>query len=275
MLWKQQAMICFYFLAALVLLVPSVKSQQCPPSGFDALKPDAFDSNKFVGSSWYSLKQLPVAYQPVSQLYCVSADYAIIEQSGPGFIGSVWCNTVGAIFGGCADALPAISVFNSARVGSVNGAFNSIEFTATIPDQANDPAKALVAPGFIPDTLRGSETNYWVVKAGSYSELNGVTAEEETSFYQWAIITTGPPDVEGPTEGQCYSAGGYWYFSRERQPPPGVEEALDSIATDLGLDTAVMKLVEQENCSDDTENFVTRTIGGIADTLDSIGASLP
>lgn len=220
---------------SLLLAVLLRISAQCPPAGFDAVKP--FELERFVDERWYSLRQLPVSYQPVDQFNCVFAQYNIATKRK-----SLRCRVFG-----CSD-VPEIAVFNSARQGSATGPAVSIKFKATIPDFANDPAKANIAPTFLPNFIRGSGTNYWVVAVGSYNELSGLEALPDSTFYEWAIITTALPGAEG-ANGLCYSAGGMWFFSRQAAPPDGVLDAMVKVATGLGLDASVLLPVNQAaNC---------------------------
>lgn len=222
-------------LLAVLLQTPSVIAQ-CPPVGFDALK--EFDIEKFVDERWYSMMQLPVVYQPENQFYCVYADYAMDASK------SLRCKLLGWAFG-CDDP-PAISVFNSARDRSPNGTAVSVNFRGTIPDAENDPAKAKISPKFVRSPILGG-TNYWVVAVGTYNELEGLEAVAASEFYQWAIITTAAPEVQGEN-GRCYSGGGMWFFSRDPAAPEGALAAIDGIATRLGLDTSVLKPVNQSGC---------------------------
>jgi lipocalin len=225
-------------LAFVSLLVQQTTAQQCPPTGFDAVQ--VFDLKKFVGDRWYSVRQLPVSFQPEDQFNCVFAEYEIITK--PSFLCGIF---------GCTDP-PTISVFNSARDESPTGRAVSVDFRAIIPDATMDPAKANVGPKFIPNFLR-RDTNYWVVAVGSYNELPGLGSEPDSPFYQYAIITTGAPETTSPTNNtKCYSDGGMWFFSREVPPPDGYVKAMEGIAASLGLESSVLKPVNQTGC--DYEN---------------------
>jgi lipocalin len=226
--WNRISLLVAVFLQATSTIVAV-----CPPNGFDAVQ--VFDIEKFVDERWYSLKQLPVIYQPESQFYCVFADYAIDTSK------SVRCSLFGCP--------PAISVYNSARDGSPTGKVVSVNFKATVPDPVNDPAKVNVGLSFQPNFLRRG-TNYWVVAVGNYNELPGLQNEPGSAFYQWAIITAGAPDTEG-SSGSCSSSGGMWYFSREPTAPSGALQAIEDIAIGLGLDTSVLKPVNQTGCAYD------------------------
>jgi lipocalin len=215
----------------------NILAQQCPKSGFDSVP--ELDLTKFVGDRWYSIRQLPVSFQPTDQFNCVYAQYSILSSAY-----TLRCRVFG-----CTDPT-SISVFNSARVGSTTGRPVSVKFRATIPDIINNPSKANVGPRFIPNFVRGSRTNYWVVAVGTYNELPGLESEPDASFYQWAIITTGVPT--SGSDNKCYTSSGMWFFSREPIPPTGYETAVTDIATNLGLDATVLQPVNHSGC--DYEN---------------------
>lgn len=223
-------------LALSIVLQPEVTfAQQCPPSGFDAV--DVLDLNKFVGERWYSIRQLPVSFQPEDQFNCVFAQYGILETP---------YTTRCRIFG-CTDP-DSITVFNSARVGSTSGRPVSVNFRAIVPDINTEPAKANVGPRFIPNFVRGSRTNYWVAAVGTYNQLLTLALEPASEQYEWAIITTGLPESVGDDTTKCYSDGGMWFFSRRPVPPVGYVEELTAIAASLGLDASVLLPVNHDGC---------------------------
>jgi lipocalin len=224
-------------LLLVVLLHTPFVAAQCPPVGFDAKK--NFNSTKYIGDRWYSLKELPVFYLPVSRLYCVFADYGVDTRKSPS------CFLFGRVVG-CRDP-PAISIFNSARDQSTTGKVVSGNLKGTIPDAKNEPAKIYVGLQNQPNFLRRG-TNYWVVAAGTYNELPGLATEADSPIYQWAIITAGSPGQVG-NNGRCYSRGGVWFFSREPTAPDGALAAIENIAIGLGLDTSSLKPVTQQGCT--------------------------
>ena len=218
------------------------RGQQCPPPEFDAV--DTLDLNKFVGDRWYSIRQLPVSFQPEDQFNCVYAQYSILETPY-----TTRCRILG-----CTDP-DSITVFNSARAGSTSGRPVSVKFRAIVPDINIEPAKANVGPRVIPNFVRGSRTNYWVVAVGTYKELlPALTTEPESEQYEWAIITTGLPGSIGEDTTKCFSDGGMWFFSREAIPPIGYVEAMTTIATSLGLDTTVLLPVNHDGCEYENQN---------------------
>ena len=213
-------------------MIGTLAQTTCPPTNFDALS--EFNLDEYIAERWYSLKQIVVPYQPLSQFYCVYADYAKVTTK------SYRCQ----IFR-CTDK-PTISVFNSARRRSVNGNVNKIRFQATVTDPSNNPAKALVIPSFIPSLFRRG-SNYWVVAAGTWADLVGISVQPSGETYDWAIITTNQPTNKG-TSG-CYSNGGMWLFSRTTTPPPGAIDAIENVAQKLGLDTDKWLPVEHNGCT--------------------------
>jgi lipocalin len=217
---------------AIALLLSVTTAQQCPPSNFDAV--DTLDINGFIDKRWYSIKQIVVPYQPLSQFYCVTAQYGLKTTQ------SIYCRLFG-----CKDR-PTITVFNSARRRDVKGRVTSIRFEATVTDPANEPAKAQVVPTFFPNFLRNG-SNYWIVAAGTWEDLAGVDLTVSGRAYDWAIITTGQPESKG-TDG-CYSDGGMWLFSKVPNPADVAVDAIEVIAKDLGLDTSKWLPVEHDGCT--------------------------
>jgi len=66
----------------------------CPPAGFDSVA--NFSLARYIAASpWYVIAQLPISFQPVSELYCVRATYVQANET--------------------------IYVFNEARRGAVDG----------------------------------------------------------------------------------------------------------------------------------------------------------
>jgi hypothetical protein len=217
---------------ALTMVTRTASAITCPPSGFDAL-PD-LDFDGFIESRWFSIQQVPVIYQPSSQFYCVYADYTKTQ-------GTSWfCRLFG-----CTDP-PTIKVFNSAKRNSVTGRVTSIRFEGTLTDVANSPAKAKVVFPLVPRPLRRGSNN-WIVAAGKYADLGITVAQPSTDMYDYAIITAGSPDTDD--EDGCYSNSGMWMFTRDAIPPAGTVEAINTVATSLGLSTTAWLSVEQDGCA--------------------------
>lgn len=204
----------------------------CPPTNFDSLI--NFDFDSFIVDRWYSIQQLPVTFQPLSQFYCVYADYTKVTTK------SWYCQ----IFQ-CEDP-PSIKIFNSARSGSIYGSVGSITFGGTLTDSNTSTSKAKVTFPFIPIPLR-SGSNYWVVAAGKFNNLASVTNSTPSHLkYDYAVITTGQPDTVG--KNGCYSSGGMWMFSKVNILPDGALDDIKNIANDLGLSTDELRPVEQAGC---------------------------
>ena len=204
-------------------------SANCPPEGFDSM--DSLDLQSFISERWYSIKQKEVIYQPLSQFYCVFAEYAILDD---------FCLSC---FG-----RPQISVYNQALRGSTSGTKNFVNFKAIVTFPNSHPARAFVGPRFLPIGLFPF-TNYWVVDAGTDQDI--LDGKENTGTqYDWAIITTGSPNREGNDE-KCYTSGGMWIFSRSPTPPQNVVDAIEARATSLGLDVSQLLPVEHDSCTYD------------------------
>ena len=209
-------------------------SKNCPPSGFNA-KED-FDFDLYLGR-WYAQKQIPVAYQSIDEFYCVTADYTEDKNF------CLFCNYA-----------QRIDILNQARKGNVDGEKRggaSRFFRGIIRRPQTEPAKITVG-FFTPFLIRA---RYWVVAAGSYVDiLLGEETVNQTTDYEWAIITGGPPSRDG-ANGTCkpnpgiLNFLGMWMFTRDSVPPEGVIAAIEEYAlNELNLDTSAWFQVQHEGC---------------------------
>jgi lipocalin len=225
----------FFALATIALATMTSNAgaaANCPPKDFQVKS--ILNPLEFFNGKWFPLKQLPVIYQPVEDFYCVTAEYKIEKTK--------LCQ-----FRGCDDIV--VRVFNGANKGSVNGQRTTANLNGIIKDPAF-PSKASVGPRFLPSLFYGP---YWVVEAGSYSDL----LEDKTSFdgenYEWAIISVGAPDVA--TQNGCLpgvgrlNPEGVWLFSRKAIVPAEVTEKLTALAASKGFDVTALKTVVHEGCS--------------------------
>jgi hypothetical protein len=220
------------------------RNLNCPPDNFNALP--EFDLDSYISKSWYAVKQIPLVYQPMNNFYCVRADY-IRDTSRCLLCGST----------------PKVKVYNQARSDSITGRRGGTPyqpnqssndrnlFRAFQKDQKNNPAKLTV--GFFSQfTLR---SNYWIVAGGTYQgALKGqAIPTANNTEYEWAIISAGSPDKQ-TENGLCIPKPGIipyygmWMFTRDGVPPTGVIPAIDTIATNLGLDATKWLPVTQEGC---------------------------
>jgi lipocalin len=233
------------------LLLKALAQNDCPKIGFDAKNDLVLE--KYLGR-WYSIEQIPLSFQPLSQFYCIYVDYTEQKKS-KGFLCS--------ILGGCGQQ--AFDVFNSADIGQVNSIVpNTINFVATIPNPGTEPGKAYVGPEFLPPKTRKG-TNYWVLDAGDYNALVP-TSGSDPNFYQWAIITAAEPNLN---DGKCYSDTGFWLFARDPVPPAGIIGAMKSLAsTTFGLEPSVLQPVTHAGCTYTRPNFIGQKFGQIVGVLD-------
>lgn len=200
----------------------------CPPDGFDSLS--EFDFADFVSTSrWYSIQQRPVRAQPLSGFYCVYAEYELARFC-PFCLGR-----------------PKITVFNRALRNSVTGSETSVNFRAIVSRPRRHPARALVAPRFLPIGLFPYLSNYWVIDAGTYDDIVNNVPRPSGPPYEWAIITTGRPRDEGNSS-YCYTESGMWMFARDPNPSEEIQTAIRARATDLGLDVTQWVAVEHDGC---------------------------
>ena len=170
------------------------------------------DIEEYASKPSYVQAQLPNRYQPIENLFCVRAVYTITSPT-------------------------TLDVFNFARKGSVEGepSNEGMVLNAFIPNVAIK-SKLKVGPKFVPRVLYG---DYWIV------------AREE----DWAIISGGQPTIE-VSDGLCTTEsadnvrnqGGLWLFTREKEVSDELVETMKKKAKELGIDTSMLKKVEQKGC---------------------------
>jgi lipocalin len=181
---------------------------------------------------------MPVKYQPITALNCVTAKYRLSEKQNKATPASLvqpllrWLryspNQVG------------IDVFNYANTDRVNGPPQIGNLSAVILDPIRYPGQLLVGPSFLPRLLWGP---YWVIAAG------GKTADDG---YEWAVVSGGPPKLVGKT-GYCKTGNGtndsgLWIFTAEPIVNAAMIEQLRQIAQGMGFDTSVLVPVNQAGC---------------------------
>ena len=175
-----------------------------------------FDLNSYVSAEWYVLEQKTTWYQPERDLFCVRANYTLVDDD-------------------------EIEVWNTAVRDGVNGtprnAKGYMKLRGIVEDPSN-PAKLLVGPKFLPKRLYGP---YWVVA----TDTTPGTPEFEARGYSWAIISGGPL-TKLKSDGSCEPSGGLWLFHRNPLADAG---EIRSAAQSLGIDTSVLKKVQQEGCT--------------------------
>jgi lipocalin len=210
-----------YFAAVLAHSALAVSAEAaCPPEGFTSKK-DLNPSTYFSGV-WYTLKQVRVAFQPVTNLYCVSGSLKLVEQDGK----------------------PELRILNGGSIGGVTGTRSTAQLNGTIPDLAV-PSQALVGP---------RQGAYWVIEAGTYASLlSGKSCDSDN--YEWAIVSGGAPVAQstngclpgvGPT-----NAKGFWLLSRKPVVPQEVTDKITAVAAAKGYDVSALVTIPQEGCTYD------------------------
>jgi len=181
-----------------------------------------FNVTEYTRKSWFVQKQQVNGYQPLNSLYCVSATYNIGDETVPFFTGTV------------------IAVDNYANRDEVNGGNqngNGQILCARLTDR-DVPAKLLVAPCFLPNSLAG---DYWVVAAGPSS-----------NNYEWAIISGGQPEEKYDdgctTKESGINGSGFWFFTREQVASDETLQQMDDIAKEKGFTLSRLQPVAQEGC---------------------------
>ncbi|KAJ0391776.1 hypothetical protein ATCC90586_002933 [Pythium insidiosum] len=217
--------------AAAALPPAAAGGAACPPTGFTSKS--VFNAAKYFDGRWYAIRQTPVIYQPVNELFCVTADYKLETTST--------CKVFR-----CKDTV--VRVDNAANVGGITGPRKKAGLNGVIKD-ASRPAEASVGPRFLPSFLYGS---YWVIEAGSFDDLLAGKTQFTSDNYEWAIITGGKPEVSTP--GGCLpgdgplNGRGFWLFSRKPVVSSVESEKLVALAASKGLDVSALRPVVQDGC---------------------------
>lgn len=185
---------------------------------------DDVDLEIFVKHTWYIQAQQIVTYQQPDQFFCVTATYALENRRVPLFDGDV------------------ISVYNYGNDNRVNGhptnTKDGMVLCARVPN-ANDPAKLLVAPCFLPNIAGGE---YWIIGLG-----------KQQDEYSWAVISGGPPLKQYP-DGGCTTLvnktnhAGLWIFSSKPIMDKTSYEQAISLLKEKGYTLSQLYPVEQMGC---------------------------
>ena len=198
--------------------------------------------DEWIRATWYSQKQQLNPFQPANQLSCVTATYRIEpDRTVPFFSGTV------------------VTAYNYANEDGVNGKpvngrpspdeDPEITLCARIVNEGNAPqlSKLKVSPCFLPNALSG---DYWIIGAGA-----STPEAEAAGFYDWGIVSSGPPTVEyedGCTTAEEGNTGsGLWIFTRAKEDPVGVAKALE-VLKQKGYTTERLIDVPQAGCRYDT-----------------------
>lgn len=179
---------------------------------------DNFDLNAFIAKPWFIQQQAVTQYLPITQNFCVRAEYSLLPQSS-------WKRQ---LFG------YAIQVHNIAQ--NAEGVVQDSGGTLCArSDPSGDPAKLQVAPCFLPPGLAAGP--YWVI------------AHNDTEGY--ALISGGQPTVK--TENGCKSGtgtndSGLWIFTNAQARNDDIVEKVRNIAMAQGFDLTVLNNVNQTDC---------------------------
>jgi lipocalin len=203
----------------------------CPPPNFSSKQ--NFNPATYFKGRWYSLIQLPVAYQPEEIFYCTTADYQLLT-------------TPECQVSGCDDKY--VDIINRSKRGSINGNSSSINLRGLVPDK-NAPSKAVVGFPTAPPSTYGP---YWVIEAGTYADLLADKQEFTGDNYEWVLISGAEPEFAtdkgclpgfGPT-----NTNGLWILSREPVVSKKIFKKALRLAKSKGFDVTAMKPVAQEGC---------------------------
>jgi lipocalin len=200
-------------MAGRLFLVASAATAMCPPTGFETV--ENFNITDFISGKWYIQQEMPTQYLPVSQNFCIEADYALKGRN---------------VFGW------DIQVHNFAQEKDGTIHDSGTFLCAKVVNKARGQLK--VGPCFLPPWLLGSSGAYWVM---AFDSVKG-----------YALISGGAPKVEA--EGGCRTGSGtndagLWIFTRARQRNEAVLAEVRSIAAAKGFDLSVLNDVDQTNCT--------------------------
>lgn len=201
--------------------------ETCPPPGFDAV--GDFNITEYIRERWYIQAQVPLVYQPASQLYCVTAKYVPLDPT---------------------NLLAGLRVLNYGNDGAVNGPVTGTSggfgpsLTAKVADPSQ-PSKLTVGFTLPGTTVQLMPGPYWVLATGA-------NPGSPTGTYDWAIVGGGAPAFAGEM-GCKYESGvqvnnvGLWLFSRTPEDPDNTELMMSTLL-EMGLDISELLPVEQEGC---------------------------
>mmetsp|Transcript_159267 Transcript_159267/g.281188 ORF Transcript_159267/g.281188 Transcript_159267/m.281188 type:complete len:218 (-) Transcript_159267:103-756(-) len=190
----------------------AVVAATCPPEGFDSI--ENFNLTAFVSKKWYIQQQAVTKYLPISENFCVAAEYEVLAKK------TFWGYD--------------IKVHNVAyeRDGTLHDSGDTLY--AKIVDAKT--GKLEVGPYFVPTRFGGP---YWVI---AYDETEG-----------YAVISGGPPTVEGE-DGKCRTGSssvndaGLWIFTRQQTRDEALVNLARSIAESKGFDLTALNDVDQSTC---------------------------
>lgn len=232
----------------------TTKPWLCPPKRFDSL-PD-FNLAKFISAPWYVQAQIPLKYQPLTDLFCVRAKYTPVNTANLA-AGVKVCNYanrggVNKLAVGTCLTTPPAGTLTTAALDMV-----ALPWPAKRTDPATAASKLLVGPTAAmmkstPDILArppmpGQQRvagPYWIVAAGP--------SKTPALGYDWAIITGGAPS-QATENDACVPPSatddGVWLFSRTPVAPAADMAAMMAAAKALRIDTAALVPVKQTGCT--------------------------
>lgn len=183
-----------------------------------------FSLTEYVDREWYVAAQKPTSYQPMSDFFCVRANYTIIDER-------------------------TISIWNTASRYGVDGApINALGWFKLrgIVEDPSVPSKISVGMAFLPTFTYGP---YWVVATDVATD----SEEFRERGYSWAIVSGGPPAIPRGN-GLCDPVGGLWLFVRDPDASDEIVSQMKDTVRGLGIDPDVLVPVLQSGCSYPTLN---------------------
>lgn len=217
------------FLTTVILVLGSQRVDGQPPECKAVQSLDSFDFMEYISAKWFAQEQRPGPFQPVSQNFCTTAQYSLINESGEPNSNGYAINVLNI----AQDAEGNVFTSNDPGLGPLCGGKN------VFPGDKDSELTVGLCP--VPVFAFG-DSNYWVV---AYDEEDG-----------YALISGGQPDV--PTsDGLCsYSNpnAGLWIFSRCPEPNYEMISKYRQIARDNGIDPTVLNPVNHQGCNHQSIN---------------------
>lgn len=225
------------------------RDAQCPPRGFsrraaENVRTGGFSLDEYVSRPWHVQMQVPIVYQPVENLFCVRATYALLSESESR--AEAETDTETGMDQGVFDDDIRISVVNECRRRSVEGpscGTKNMPLCARTSSRAarkpdTEPQGRLqVGPCFLSSVFYGP---YWVVAYG-----NG----------EWVVVSGGEPENQGEktdntctTETERVNGSGLWIMTRKQVADKDIIQAAVNAAEKLGFDVAMLVPVAQKGC---------------------------
>lgn len=222
---------------------------QCLSPQGTGSNPTPFNKTEYIKKTWYIQKQQTNGFQPVEDLFCVTATYNETFRGDPLSLGPL---------GNEAPDGGYFLAFNNCHKGGTNSGTRCAEHAdpAFEPGfasplcarnyQVDVPSAIKVAPCGLPQSLSG---DYWVAAAGPAQnnyEWALVVAGQTTELLDDGLCTT-PDSCSGAAQTDC----GLWVLTRAKVPSAEVMAAVEDAAAKQGISFQKMINIDHSDCNYD------------------------